>query len=173
MKLVHQFREASPDVAIRTTFIVGFPGETETHLANLERFLEQAEFDRVGVFEYSVEEGTPSAGLPDRVPARVKRARKDRLMRLQQPISLARNQRWLGREMEVLIESSVLSANNQSRTENRKPKMAIGRSFRDGPEVDGQVFVSDSDAHPGDFITARITAAQEYDLIARRVDQAA
>ena len=164
LKLVDQFRAASPDVAIRTTFIVGFPGETEDHFSTLERFVEAAQFDRVGVFEYSVEDGTPSANLPNRVPARVKRNRKDRLMRLQQQISLSRNQRWIGRDLEVLIESrNPLPDNPKSKIQNPKYSL-IGRSFRDAPEIDGQVYVEDSEARPGDFISARITSAQEYDL---------
>src|SRR5262245_19360024 len=92
-KLLADFRAAAPDVAIRTTFIVGFPGETRAHFATLERFLEEAQFDRVGVFEYSVEDGTPSAEMEPKVTSRTKRARKARLLARQQAISLARNQR--------------------------------------------------------------------------------
>jgi ribosomal protein S12 methylthiotransferase len=176
-KILDQFRAASPDVAIRTTFIVGFPGETDAQFENLMRFVEEAQFDRVGVFEYSTEDGTPSADLPNRVPARVKRNRKDRLMRLQQGISLARNQRWVGRDLEVLVEEvggseadrhSGLHESGQtaSRMAVKGPRVVSGRSFRDAPEIDGQVFVANSDAKPGDFITARITGAQPYDLIA-------
>jgi ribosomal protein S12 methylthiotransferase len=176
-KILDQFRAASPDVAIRTTFIVGFPGETDAQFENLMRFVEEAQFDRVGVFEYSTEDGTPSADLPNRVPARVKRNRKDRLMRLQQGISLARNQRWVGRDLEVLVEEVGGSEANRrsglhesgqtlSRMAVKGPRVVSGRSFRDAPEIDGQVFVANSDAKPGDFITARITGAQPYDLIA-------
>lgn len=184
LDLVRRFRAASPDVAIRTTFIVGFPGETDAHFDNLLRFVEQAEFDRVGTFEYSVEDGTPSADLPNRVPKRIKQARRDRLMRLQQSISLARNRRWMGRNMEVLIESmeSPIATSNQSTTARldsqitnhesgairsssiRPSSLAIGRTFRDAPEVDGQVYVSGPVSNTGDFIIARITEAREYDL---------
>jgi ribosomal protein S12 methylthiotransferase len=176
-KVLDQFRAASPDVAIRTTFIVGFPGETDAQFESLMRFVEEAQFDRVGVFEYSTEDGTPSADLPNRVPARVKRNRKDRLMRLQQGISLARNQRWVGRDLEVLVEEVGSTGANRrsglhesgqtaSRMAVKGPRVVSGRSFRDAPEIDGQVFVANSDAKPGDFITARITGAQPYDLIA-------
>jgi ribosomal protein S12 methylthiotransferase len=178
LRLLERFRAASPDVAIRTTFIVGFPGETEEQFENLLRFVEQAQFDRVGAFEYSTEDGTPSADLPGRVPSRVKRARKDRLMRLQQEISLARNRSWIGREMEVLVEQCGSTGareygsegeDNPSATpthpHTHTPTQVFGRSFRDAPEVDGQVFVTGTDAKPGDFITARITGAQTYDLI--------
>jgi ribosomal protein S12 methylthiotransferase len=156
LEILRKFRVASPDVAIRTTFIVGFPGETEEQFENLLRFVEEAQFDRVGVFEYSTEDGTPSADLPHRVPARIKRQRKDRLMRLQQDISLARNRAWIGRDLEVLVE-------RQSDTGGMPA--VIGRSFRDGPEVDGEVTVY-RNAQPGQFIQARITGAETYDLIA-------
>jgi len=162
LRILAQFREASPDVAIRTTFIVGFPGETEAQFENLLRFVEKAQFDRAGAFEYSTEDGTPSADLPGRIPMRTKRARKDRLMRLQQDISLAKNRAWVGREMEVLVESSETG---QGR------RRAVGRSFRDAPEIDGQVVVTGCDAMPGEFIRARVTAAQPYDMIAEPVDR--
>src|ERR1051325_8345392 len=104
LKLLADFRAAAPDVAIRTTFIVGFPGETKEHFATLERFVEEAQFDRVGVFEYSVEDGTPSAEMEPKVSSRIKRARKEKLLQRQQAISLACNQKWVGRVLEILIE---------------------------------------------------------------------
>ena len=190
LQLLKRFRDSSPDVAIRTTFIVGFPGETEAHFDNLLRFVDKAQFDRAGVFEYSVEDGTPSADLPDRVPARVKRSRKDRLMRLQQQISLSRNRAWVGREVEVLVEKvrSIGAMESWSNGNARQARSAetehgcngqsitpslhrsttpsvCGRSFRDAPEIDGQVFVSGTHAEPGEFINVRITEAKEYDLM--------
>lgn len=162
MRILDQFRAASPDVSIRTTFIVGFPGETDAQFDNLIRFVEQAQFDRVGVFEYSTEDGTPSADLPHRVPSRIKRARKDRLMRLQRDISLERNRAWIGRRLEVLVEST----RPVGPVEYRESSRITGRSFRDAPEIDGQIIVSGIDAKPGEFIHARITHAQPYDLIA-------
>jgi ribosomal protein S12 methylthiotransferase len=172
LRLVERFRAAAPDVAIRTTFIVGFPGETEEQFENLLRFVEAAQFDRVGVFEYSVEDGTPGARLPNRVPGRVKRARKDRLMRLQQEISLARNRRRVGREMEVLVEKSL--APSAFRDDGPRLQasgagpVAVGRTFRDAPEVDGQAFILDCRDRPGEFVTARIIDARPYDLIGIR-----
>lgn len=161
LKLLADFRKAAPDVALRTTFIVGFPGETKAHFATLERFVEEAQFDRVGVFEYSVEEGTPGALIDPKVPSRTKRARKEALMQRQQPISLARNQRWVGREMEILIEGrSALEVTT-----------AIGRSFRDAPEVDGKVYVRRCSAPPGAFVRARIVEARPYDLIAEKIGE--
>ncbi len=156
IKLLNDFREAVPDVSIRTTFIVGFPGETAEHFATLERFVEEAQFDRVGVFEYSVEEGTPSADIQPRVPSRIKRERKEALMKRQQSISLACNQRWVGREIEVLVEGRALHDTTS----------VVGRTFRDAPEIDGQVFVKRSAAKPGTFIRARVTEARPYDLFA-------
>lgn len=156
IKLLKEFRAAAPDVAIRTTFIVGFPGETRKHFANLERFVDEAQFDRVGVFEYSVEDGTPSAEMTPKVTPRTKATRKAALMERQQAISLACNQRWVGREMDVLVEgrSSV------------DVKSAVGRSFRDAPEVDGKVYVRQCAARPGAFVRARIVEARVYDLVA-------
>ncbi len=159
LDLIHKFREIVPDVAIRTTFIVGFPGETKEEFANLESFVDEAQFDRLGVFTYSVEEGTPSAEMKPRITSRVKNARRDSLLE-QQAISKARNQMWIGREMEVLIESRHPNS----------PTTAVGRSFRDGPEVDGQVYIQDCMALPGTFVNALIIDASSYDLVAVSLD---
>ena len=159
LKLLSDFRSAAPDVAIRTTFIVGFPGETDAHFANLEQFVDEAQFDRVGVFEYSVEEGTPSGTMPNRVPTRIKRQRKDALMRRQQAISLACNQKWLGREMEILVEERVAD----------DPTTAVGRSFRDALEIDGLVSVRNCTAELGTFVQVKITDALPYDLVGEQV----
>ena len=113
-------------------------------------------FDRVGVFTYSAEEGTPSFDLPDPVPPKVMRARKDALMAAQQPLSLANNRQWLGRELDVLVES-------------RRGADAVGRSFRDAPEIDGSVTVTNCDACPGHLVRARVTDAQPYDLVATAI----
>jgi len=156
IKLLNDFRMAAPDVAIRTTFIVGFPGETQKHFTTLKRFVEEAQFDRVGVFEYSVEDGTPSAQMTQQVSTRTKSVRKNGLMELQQPISLARNTRWIGREMEILVEGR--SAVDMT--------TAVGRSFRDAPDVDGKVYIRRCTAMPGSFVRARIIEAHPYDLIA-------
>jgi ribosomal protein S12 methylthiotransferase len=156
LKLLHDFRQATPDVALRTTFIVGFPGETKEQFATLEKFVEEAKFDRVGVFEYSVEDGTPSAEMEPKVPNRTKRTRKEALLARQQSISLACNQKWVGREMEILVEGR---APNDTTS-------AVGRSFRDAPEIDGQVYIRRCAAKPGTFVRARVTQARPYDLIA-------
>lgn len=156
LRLIRRLREANPDMTIRSTFIVGFPGETEEHFANLLSFLEEAQLDRGGAFIFSPEDGTPAEKLPNRVPSRVAQTRYDRLMRLQQRISLARNRAWVGREMEVLVEAAHPAQRH----------LWIARSFRDAPEVDGTVLVRARNAQPGEFITVRITDATAYDLIA-------
>lgn len=159
LDLLRRFREASPDVCIRTTFLVGFPGETEQQFENLLRFVEDAQFDRAGAFTFSPEDGTPAAELPGRLSERVCRERKDRLMRLQREISLERNKGWIGRELEVLVEEPTRSARGT----------AAGRSFRDAPEVDGRVWVKGTRAQAGEFIRVRVTDALHYDLKSRAV----
>lgn len=152
-RLFDKMRSALPDLALRTTFLVGFPGETDSQFDNLLKFVEEMQFDRVGVFTYSSEENTPAYDLPNAVPAAVMQERKNQLMAAQQPISLARNAAWIGRELDVLIES-------------RNGGSAIGRSFRDAPEIDGQVAIRDCAARLGTVVRARITEAQPYDLAA-------
>ncbi len=153
LKLIEKLRAAMPDIAIRTTFIVGFPGEGEAEFQNLLAFMQAAQLDRVGAFIYSREKGTPAAEMPDQVPFRVKRERFDRLMRFQQPISLRRNQQLVGRTLRVLIEGY-----------SKDGKYAIGRSHRDAPDVDGLVYVKRCTAPPGDFVEVAITQAAVYDL---------
>jgi ribosomal protein S12 methylthiotransferase len=153
LKLFEKVRAAMPDVAIRTTFIVGFPGETDVEFDYLLDFVKQAKLDRVGAFVFSREPGTPSYDMPDQVPSRVKRQRYDKLMTLQQEISLAVNEGWIDRELDVLVEDI-------------QEGWLVGRSHRDAPEIDGFVFV-DGDAQPGSIVKARVTAAEPYDLYAR------
>jgi ribosomal protein S12 methylthiotransferase len=153
LKMVRKLRDAMPDIAIRTTFIVGFPGETEEQFEGLLRFMEAAQLDRVGAFTYSKEQGTPSAELPGQVPSRIKRERYDRLMRTQQPISLQRNRQWVGRTLTVLLEGLTPDG-----------KFAVGRSHRDAPEIDGLVYVSNCRAQPGEFVPVSIEKADVYDL---------
>ncbi len=155
-RLFARLRDAVPNITLRTTFLVGFPGETDAHFANLLRFVEDIQFDRVGVFTYSAEDGTPAFQLPCPVPARVMRERRDALMAAQQPISLRANQKWVGREIDVLIE-------------RREGADAAGRSVRDAPEIDGEVTVMACEARPGTFVRARVTAALPYDLTATAI----
>lgn len=156
--VLRRIREQLPESVLRTTFIVGFPGETEEHFQHLLDFVTEQQFDHVGVFTFSPEEGTPAADLPDQVPAEVAAERKDRLMALQQPIAAARNAAWVGRIVDVLIEQ-----------ENPSSGEMLGRCARFAPEVDGEVRVHPGEgglcAAPGTMVPVRITAADTYDLI--------
>jgi len=153
LRMIERLRRAMPEIALRTTFIVGFPGETEAQFQELLEFLQQAQLDRVGAFVYSRERGTPAAEMAHQVPFRVKRERYDRLMRAQQTISLARNREWVGKEITVLIEGYSEEGN-----------WAIGRSHRDAPDVDGLVYVPNCHTAPGEFVPVRIERADVYDL---------
>jgi ribosomal protein S12 methylthiotransferase len=150
-RTVEGMRERMPDLAVRTAFIVGFPGEGEEEFDALLAFLREMQFDRVGCFLYSREEGTPSAALPDDVPPAVKLDRRERLMELQQGISLEKNRAWVGRHLDIL-------------TEGHQKGLTVGRSFRDAPEVDGVVLI-EGDAPPGTMVRVRVTGALAYDLI--------
>lgn len=154
-RVIGELRAKCPEIAIRTTFIVGFPGETEAAFENLLGFVERAQFDRMGAFVYSREEGTPAAKLGKRVPRKIAEKRLDRLMRLQQGISLERNRSFVGKTMEVLVEGETDDG-------------MFGRSYRDAPEIDGLVYLPGSTARPGTFVEAKIAEATEYDLIGRR-----
>ncbi len=156
--LIARLREAMPDVALRSTFIVGFPGETEAEFEALLAFLEAMALDKVGVFAYSAEEGTTAADMPDQVPAEVIAERYDRAMIVQQEVSLARNEAQVGRELEILVEGVGNG-------------LSVGRSYREAPEIDGLVLVP-REAMVGDLIRVRIVAAQEYDLIAEMAQSA-
>ena len=155
--LLRRIREQLPEAVLRTTFIVGYPGETEGHFQHLLDFVAEQRFDHVGVFTFSPEDGTPAAALPDPVPAEVAAERKDRLMALQQPIAAERNAAWVGRIVDVLIEQ-----------ENPSTGEMLGRCSRFAPDVDGEVRVSPGEgglcAAPGTMVPVQITAAETYDL---------
>jgi ribosomal protein S12 methylthiotransferase len=150
LQLLGKVRAAMPEVAIRTTFIVGFPGETDEEFEYLLRFIQQARMDRVGAFVYSREPGTPSHDFEGQVPFRVKRERYDRLMRLQQKISTEVNRGWIGREIDVLVEEM-------------RDGWLVGRSHRDAPEIDGLVYAR-GDARPGEIVRVTVEDAEAYDL---------
>lgn len=150
-RLLESLRDAMPDIALRTTFIVGYPGETDSEFQALLDFMSEVQFDKVGVFAYSREKGTPAADLTAQIPDAVKQARRDRAMEHQQQISLARNTALIGREMEVLVEGSG-------------DGLSVGRTYRDAPEIDGLVLIP-GEARVGEFATVRITGAMEYDLV--------
>jgi ribosomal protein S12 methylthiotransferase len=154
--LFEKLRNVMPDVAIRTTFIVGFPGESDAEFDALLEFVNSAKLDRVGAFLFSKEKGTPSCEMPDQVPFKVKRERYERLMRTQQRISLEVNRSWVDRELMVLVE-------------DRKERSVVGRSHRDAPDIDGLVYV-DGPSEPGEIIKTKIKRAEPYDLYASRID---
>jgi ribosomal protein S12 methylthiotransferase len=150
--IIERIKEALPQAVLRTTFIVGFPGERDEHFQHLFQFIQRHEFDHVGVFTFSPEEGTPAYNLPDQLPQAIKDERRDLLMALQQPISLRKNQQEIGRVVDVLIEQ-----------ENPLTGELIGRSPRFAPEVDGQVYVR-GQARLGTIVPVAIKEADTYDL---------
>jgi ribosomal protein S12 methylthiotransferase len=157
--MVERIRERVPGVAIRTSFIVGFPGETDEDFAKLLAFVEGGRFDNVGVFTFSDEEGTSSWDLPRRVPKRVKEARRRKLMSLQKKLSLRRNRARVGERVEVLVEGTHADSDLLLR----------GRLATQAPEIDDQVIVNDGSAEPGSFVQCEVTEAHPYDLVARVV----
>jgi ribosomal protein S12 methylthiotransferase len=160
--IMERIKTALPSAVLRTTFIVGFPGETQEHFQHLLEFTERHKFDHVGVFTFSAEEGTPAYDLPDQVPAEVMTARRDQLMELQQPISFQKNQQEVGKIVDVLIEQenpdSIFSGGE-----------LIGRSGRFSPEVDGQVYVK-GQARLGTIVKVAIQSADAYDLYGQVVN---
>jgi len=160
-RILERVRRFVPDVAIRTTFIVGFPGETDEDFEVLVDFVKSQRFDRVGVFTYFQEDGTDAAKLPDQVPEEVKLARQARLMEVQREISRERNEALVGRTIDVLIDGPA----------DEDERVLVGRSASQAPEVDGQVFLDapPSDAGPGQLRKVRIDRASDYDLVGRIV----
>jgi ribosomal protein S12 methylthiotransferase len=152
-ELLAKIRQRIPGVALRTSLIVGFPGETDEDFAKLKHFVEEVGFDKLGVFTYSQEQDTPAARLPDQVPDEVKEARANELMELQREISNKRNWERVGQEVEVLME----------RYDGRND-VFVGRSQYDAPEIDGEVFVSGCNAGIGEIVKVRVTHSFEFDL---------
>lgn len=150
--IIFKIKSALPHAVLRTTFIVGFPGETEEHFQHLKRFIQRHEFDHVGVFTFSAEEGTPAFDLPNQLPEDVKLTRYEELMLTQQSISWKRNQEQVGRTVDVLVEQ-----------ENPSSGQLIGRSARFAPDVDGVVYVT-GEAPLGQLTSVRIESADTYDL---------
>jgi ribosomal protein S12 methylthiotransferase len=158
LRLLDGIRQRMPEAAIRTTFIVGFPGETPSDVDALLKFLERARLDRVGVFTYSLEEGTPSYDLPGRVPAREAAHRRREIMALQQEISWQKHQALVGRTAWVLIDEAATESGP-----------AVGRLPSQAPDIDGVVYV-DGSVESGELVQVEITSAAAYDLTARLVD---
>ena len=158
LERIQKWREICPEITLRSTFIVGFPGETEEEFQMLLDFIDKAELDRVGCFKYSPVEGAKANELPDPVPEDVQEARFQRFMELQQQVSVRKLARKVGKEMTVLIDEV-------------DEEGATGRSFADAPEIDGLVYLNgETSLKPGDMVKVRIDEADEYDLWASLVN---
>lgn len=160
---IGKLRDMIPNLAVRTTFIVGYPGETEEEFQGLMTMVRDLEFDRVGAFQYSYELGTPSATLSDHVDDDVKQDRYERLMELQQGISLKKNQSHVGKTLDILVEGHGMGEDEDG--EETGDIISLGRSYRDAPEIDGYVFV-EGELPAGEIVPVRITGATTYDLMA-------
>ena len=159
--IVNKLRGEIPDIVLRTTLITGFPGETEEDHEELMGFVDEMEFDRLGVFTYSPEEDTPAAGMPDQIPEEIKEERRDEIMELQQEISYDKGTDRIGQELLVMIEGKVADESAY-----------IGRTYGDAPKVDGYIFVQTGELlMTGDFAKVRVTGALEYDLIGVLADE--
>ncbi len=161
--MIHDLRRQIPDIALRTTLISGFPGETkEDHQALLE-FVDDMEFERLGVFAYSQEEDTPAAGYDGQVPDEIKEQRRDEIMELQQEIAFEKSEAMVGRVLEVMIEGKVADENAY-----------VGRTYMDAPGVDGLIFVNtEEELMSGDFVRVKVTGAMEYYLIGEMYNESA
>ena len=159
--LVDRLRTEIPDIALRTSLIVGFPGETVDDFMALTRFVEHAKFDRLGVFCYSREDGTPAAEMPDQVSERVKRERHRKLMKIQARLSFRRNRAQVGQVEQVIVEGY------SEETE----LLLKGRTSRQAPDIDGQVYITSGTADVGAIVPCRITDSSDYDLIAEMVEE--
>lgn len=153
--IIDKLRTRIPGMKLRTTLITGFPGETNEQHEEVMDFVDECEFDRLGVFTYSPEEDTPAADMPDQIPEEIKEERRDAIMELQQDIAFDKSQDMIGQTLEVIIEGKVADESAY-----------VGRSYMDAPNVDGFVFVNtDEELMSGDFVPVKITGALEYDLI--------
>ena len=154
-ELIAKIRKEIPDAIFRTSIIVGFPGETEEDFEKLYKFIEKTKFNKLGVFEYSKEDGTPAEKLKEQIPAKIKNQRWNKIMSLQQRISEECLKKYIGKEFEILVERIT-------------DKYIIGRSKMDVPDMDGLVYLkNDKDVKIGDFVIGIITSAKEYDLVGR------
>lgn len=160
-EIIEKLRREIPDIVLRTTLITGFPGETEEDHQELMEFVDQMEFDRLGAFTYSPEEGTPAERMPDQVPEELKEERRDEIMELQQEISLEKGNDRIGQELMVMIEGKVSGESAY-----------IARTYGDAPKVDGYLFVQTGELlMTGDFAKVKVTGALEYDLIGELADE--
>lgn len=158
--VIAKLRNNIPDIALRTTLITGFPGETEEDIDDLLDFVDTMEFDRLGVFTYSPEEGTPAASMTDQVPENIKEERRNRIMELQQEVSLDKSADMVGRVIPVMVEGKITDDDAY-----------VGRSYKDAPNVDGYVFINtNAQLMSGQIVNVSITGSMEYDLIGELAD---
>lgn len=158
--VITKLRNNIPDIALRTTLITGFPGETEEEIDDLLDFVDTMEFDRLGVFTYSPEEGTPAASMTDQVPENIKEERRNRIMELQQEVSLDKSADMVGRVIPVMVEGKITDDDAY-----------VGRSYKDAPNVDGYVFINtNAQLMSGQIVNVSITGSMEYDLIGEPAD---
>jgi ribosomal protein S12 methylthiotransferase len=164
LNIIKMLREDIPDIALRTTLITGFPTETDKEHEELLDFIESMRFDRLGVFTYSKEEDTPAALLKPQILAKVKKQRQKELMELQQSIAFEISSSHIGRIFDVIIEGRIVD----------KDHVYVARTYMDGPKVDGYIFIdSEEELMSGDIIRAKVTGANEYDLIGEIVEGSA
>ena len=160
MEIIAKLRKEIPDITLRTTLITGFPGETEEQHEELMDFVDEMEFDRLGVFTYSPEEDTPAANMPDQIDEGIKEDRQADLMELQQEIAFEQAEAMIGKEVLVMIEGKVADENAY-----------VGRTYKDAPNVDGFIFVeTNEELMSGDFVKVKVTGALDYDLIGEIVE---
>ena len=159
-KLLQKIRKEIPEVVLRTSLIVGFPGETKEQFEELHEFVKQAQFDKLGTFMYSKEEGTPAAKLPDQIHGNTKKSRYNKIMKTQQQISKQNLEKRIGKTYKILIENISFDG-----------KYYIGRTMQDAPEIDGLVYIKNETTKNllNQFITCKITEVNEYDLIAKKI----
>jgi ribosomal protein S12 methylthiotransferase len=160
VRIIEKLREKVPDIILRTTLITGFPGETQEQHEELMEFIDEMEFDRLGVFTYSQEEDTPAAAMEGQIPEEVKKQRQEELMELQQEIAFDLSERKVGQEMLVMVEGKVSGENAY-----------VCRTYGDAPGVDGYLFLNTGEElMSGDFARVRVTGACEYDLIGELIE---
>ncbi|MCR5716247.1 MAG: 30S ribosomal protein S12 methylthiotransferase RimO [Lachnospiraceae bacterium] len=161
--LIAHLREEIPEICLRTTLITGFPGETQEDHETLYRFVNEMEFDRLGVFTYSPEENTPAATMPDQIDEQVKEERRGELMELQQAIAFEKAEAMSGKELDIIIEGYL-----------PEDDVYVGRTYKDAPGVDGMFFLrADRELVTGSFVRARVTGSDEYDLIGEEINESA
>ncbi|MGN0158127.1 MAG: 30S ribosomal protein S12 methylthiotransferase RimO [Brotaphodocola sp.] len=159
--MIEKLRQEIPDIALRTTMIAGFPGETDEDHEEVMRFVDEMEFERLGVFAYSAEEDTLAAGFPDQIPEEIKEERRDEIMELQQDIAFYKSDAMVGRVLDVMIEGKVAD----------EPAY-VGRTYMDAPNVDGYIFVNSGELFmSGDFVRVKVTGSNDYDLIGEVYDE--